>query len=69
MAFSPFLSECIVVGKPYLDWIKIAKIHIIIEIQMIIITIVKKNLTVAKCPKKLNGTQMMRMKRIFAGFN
>ena len=36
---------------------------------MIIITIVKKNLTVAKCPKKLNGTQMKRMKRIFAGFN
>lgn len=31
---------------------------------MIIITIVKKNLTVAKCPKMLNGTQM---RRIFAG--
>lgn len=36
---------------------------------MIIITIVKKNLTVAKCPKRLNGTQMRRMKRIFAGLN
>ncbi len=36
---------------------------------MIIITIVKKNLTVAKCPKKLNGPQMKRMKRIHAGFN
>jgi hypothetical protein len=29
MALSPFLSEYIVVRKSYLDWINIAKIHIL----------------------------------------
>lgn len=36
---------------------------------MIIVRIVKKNLTVVRWTNKLNGTQMRRIKRVFAGFN